>query len=150
MSSSSAASLISVADMEDVVKMANNLGFTNGAVVNAKDAGMQAAEGVFRIVKLSADTAEVKQVDGNIAHTMTTEELLEKWSVFKGKVTTALHECTADMCSPLLPVDWEIALAKGAVALAMGKHLKLHEEHAFSKLTAYANPSNLRAEQNTT
>ena len=52
--------------MKGVVKMASNLGFTNGAVVNAKDADMQAAEGIFRIVKLSADTAEVNQVDGNI------------------------------------------------------------------------------------
>ena len=33
----------------------------------------------------------------------------------------------------------------GAVAVAMEEHLKLHEEHAFSKLTVYANPSHLRA-----
>ena len=94
---------------------------------------------------MSADTTEVKQVDGNITHKMATEELLDKWSVFKGNVTTALHECTADMCSPLLSVDWKMSLAKGAVAVAMEEHLKLHEEHAFSTLIVYANPSHLRA-----
>ena len=144
-SSGAASEVRSVMDMKDVKLLAAKEGFKQGVTVNAKSGDALADDGIFRIIEVTADSAVVKQVEGEAVHTITLEHLMEKWTVYKGKVTMPLPECNVESCSPRSSLDWQTAVVQGAVAVALHKWLALHEAHAFEHTMVYANPRSVRA-----
>ena len=118
-SSGNASAAPSVMDMKDVKLLAAKMGFTQGVTVNARSGETQSDEGIFRITEVTADSAVVKQVEGEAVHTITLDHLMEKWTVYHGEVAMPLPECTAESCSPRCSLEWQVAVVKGAVHVAM-------------------------------
>ena len=122
-----------VGDLKSQQRLAEKEGF----VLNANVYHKKEPEQIYTIMEMQADQAVLQQHERDTSTHATYEAFLHEWKVYSGKMAQVLEECTQDTCSPLLVAEWKVAAARGAVAIAMQKHLGKHEKGAYEKLEVY-------------
>ena len=142
--SSSKPAMESVEQMQSLVYQAQaNGGFVPGAFVVAEGAS---APEIWKVDCYDGATVALKkQILGRDVeeHRLDVSELLAKWRLHKGSVTSALPGWTP-ACSPRASSAWKYEAVKGAITIALDRVLELMEP-AHEHVELFSNPNMVRS-----